>query len=146
MQNFWKALISGIAAGLGAYFKELSIPVIVLTGVMAVDYVSGVAAAYINNELSSRVGMVGIVKKVGYFLLVIVGMGVDYLVVVLGAEAGLHLAGSYFFGLLVCMWLIINELLSILENAAHMGLPVPEWLKRALVRLKEHTEHSEQME
>lgn len=140
MNNAVKAILSVVAAALGAYCREISIPVIVLTAVMAVDYLSGVAAAYVAKELSSRVGVIGIVKKVGYFCVVIVGMAVDYLAAVLGEQVGVELQGQ-FFGLLVCAWLIINELLSILENAGRMGLPVPEFLREALEKLQEPKTH-----
>lgn len=64
----------------------------------------------------------------------------DYLVSMLGGKFGLELQNVFFVGLLVIIWLIINECISILENTDEMGLPVPDFIKALLKRLKKHTE------
>lgn len=71
-----------IAAALGAftaYLSNLAVPVIVLIAVMLVDYGTGMLNAWLKNELNSRVGILGIVKKISYFALIVVGMAVDYI-------------------------------------------------------------------
>ena len=75
-----KAVISAALAAFAAYFGAVAVPVIVLLIMMAADYLSGMAAAYVTGSLSSRKGISGIVKKVGYMLLIAVAMGVDYLI------------------------------------------------------------------
>ena len=107
---------------------------------MVLDYISGISAAWVNHQLSSRIGLIGIVKKVSYLLIVNVGMALDYLIFLLGQKFGVQINDSYFVGLLVIVWLIINECISILENADEMGLPVPEFIKKLLARLKQHTD------
>ena len=140
MENGWKFLIAAVAAALSAYLKLLFAPLMVLLAVMLLDYISGISAAWVTHQLSSRVGIIGIVKKVSYLLIVAVGMALDYLISIIGGQFGVQMDGVYFVGLLVIVWLIINECISILENADEMGLPVPGFIGKLLQRLKRHTE------
>ena len=84
----------------------------------------------------SRRGAEGIIKKVGYLCVIAVAMVVDYLILRVAAEAGFEVATKAFFGLLVAVWYVLNELLSIIENAGRMGAPVPEWLMKYVSVLK----------
>ena len=140
MENVWKLALAAAMAAIGAYFRELMVPMAVLLFVMVLYYIAGVSAAWVNNSLDSRTGILGIVKKVSYLLIVAVGMALDYLIHLMGGQFGVTLEGSYFVGLLLIVWLIINECISILENADEMGLPVPGFVKALLKRLKRHTE------
>ena len=142
MMNGFKGLIAVALAALMAYFHELAVPMAVLLVVMVLDWVSGISAAWITKQLSSRIGIIGIVKKVCYLLIVTVGMVLDYIIQLLGGRFGLTLDGVYFVGLIVIIWLIVNECISILENADEMGLPVPRFLGKLLDRLKRHAEES----
>ena len=60
----------------------------------------------------------------------------DYIITVLGAELGIDIKVKAFFGLLVAIWYVLNELLSIVENAGRMGAGVPEWLLKYIAALK----------
>lgn len=140
MGNGWKILIAGTLAALGAYLQQLAAPLAVLVVVMALDYFSGISAAWYTGTLDSRIGLLGILKKLCYLMIVAVGMVLDYLIQLLGGGFGLSLEGTYFVGLLVIIWLIINELISILENVDEMNLPVPAFIKALLKRLKRHSE------
>ena len=75
--------ISAVAAAalgvLSAYMVQLVIPLIVLVAAMLVDYGTGMAKAWSAGELCSRTGIKGILKKVGYLVIVLVAMGADYL-------------------------------------------------------------------
>lgn len=140
MDNGWKILIAAVLAALGAYFRQLAAPLAVLVAVMVLDWISGISAAWKTKTLDSRIGLVGIVKKVCYLLIVAVGMVLDYLIHMLADGFGLDLNGTYFVGLVVIIWLIINECISILENTAEMGVPVPPFIQKLLERLKRKTE------
>lgn len=140
MENFWKAVIATASAALMAYFKQLIIPISVLIAVMLCDYITGMTAAWITKEISSRKGIQGIVKKVFYLMIVAVGMGIDYLITMLGSKLGMTMEINFMVGLLVTVWLIINELISILENSGRIGVPLPEFLMKLLERLKQTTE------
>ena len=135
-----KIFLAAAFAAVWAYARQLLIPLLILILVMMVDYISGVAAAWKKGELSSRVGIVGIVKKLSYLALVVVGCTMDYLITMLSG----HLTGQEIavkaIGLVVICWLIINELISILENVARQGGPVPPFLANILLHLRETTE------
>ena len=117
-ENMFRALFAAAIGALAAYAGILLVPLCVLAAVMIIDYATGIAAAWSCKLLSSRVGVKGIVKKVAYLALVAVGMVVDYL-------------------MMISVWLIINELLSILENLGRLGIPLPDFLVRAVERLRD---------
>ena len=139
-ENIWKGAVALILATAGAYLRELLGPLVVLAAVMVADYITGMAEAWVNRSLSSRVGIVGIVKKVGYLFVVGVAVVADWIIQTATARLGLDLGGFYLFGLLVCIWLIINECISILENIAEIGGPKVPFLQKLLDRLKSKTE------
>lgn len=140
MSNGIKATLAALLAAVGVYFRELLAPVIVVSVVMLCDYASGVAAAWVKGELSSRVGIIGIVKKVAYALIIVVGIVVDWVVQVAAEKIGIDAGNFYYFALLVIVWLIINECISILENVARIGVPVPPFLAKLTKKLKNTTE------
>lgn len=135
-----KGLLTLIFAGVAAYFRQLALPLLVLVAVMAIDYITGLLQAWVSKTLSSRVGIVGIVKKVSYLFEVAVAVVADYVIRTMTAYLGVDLGGFYVFGLLVCVWLIINECISILENIAEIGGPKILFLNTLLERLKKTTE------
>ncbi|MDA1758497.1 phage holin family protein [Bacillus cereus] len=93
----------------------------VLVIMAAIDYLTGVIAAGFNGELKSKVGFKGIAKKVVLFLLVAAATQADAIV---GTNSALREATIFFF--------IGNELLSLLENAGRMGIPLPRALINAV--------------
>ncbi|MBZ4223081.1 phage holin family protein [Bacillus wiedmannii] len=93
----------------------------VLVIMAAIDYLTGVFAAGYNGELKSKVGFKGIAKKVVLFLLVGVATQLD---TALGSNSAIREATIFFF--------IGNELLSLLENAGRMGIPLPSALTNAV--------------
>ncbi|WP_217959539.1 holin family protein [Acutalibacter muris] len=135
-----KTVIAVAVAGATAYFKELALPVIILAVVMSIDYISGMTEAWIRRELSSRVGVLGIVKKVAYLLAVAVAIVADWVVQTAAGEIGVDFGGFYFFGLLVTIWLILNECISILENLSEIGVPLPAFLLKLIEKLKKTVE------
>ena len=133
MRNFsvdlvWTKLQMAIAAvgGWLGYFLGGADGLLIALIVLAVlDYVTGVMCAVSDKKLSSEVGFRGIFKKMLIFMLVGVGHIVDTHVV--GTGSALRSA-------VICFYLS-NEGLSVLENAAHLGLPVPDKLKEVLTQL-----------
>lgn len=101
----------------------------VLIGFMVTDYVTGLISAYIHNELSSKIGVKGLFRKVEYFLMVIVAIACDYAVYVMG-----NYDTHSMCAIVIIIWFMVNELLSIIENMAEIGVPVPDFI---IVRLKE---------
>jgi toxin secretion/phage lysis holin len=97
----------------------------ILVAFVVIDYITGVLAAAIRGKLNSNIGLKGIAKKVFIFVIVACGHLVDS---AMGTQDLVRDAAIYFY--------IANELLSILENAGEIGLPVPDILKNAIERLK----------
>lgn len=136
-----KAILAAAAAALTAYMGEILVPVLVLCFVMLVDYITGVSAAYITHTLSSRVGLLGILKKLSYLAIVAVACVIDYIISMAGSRLGVTIAVQ-FVALLVVFWLIINELISILENVQKAGGPVPPFVGSLLNHLRGKVEKS----
>lgn len=136
--------VSTAFAGLLYYLGIVSIPIVMLVCAMIVDYITGMSAAWYNSELSSKKGIKGIIKKVSYLALVFVAMIVDWLISQGLQQINLDLHYSVFFAVLVSVWLIINELISTLENLSRMGVPIPNFLKKIIKRLKTTVDESEE--
>ena len=105
-----------------------------LIAFVVIDYITGVMCAIINRELSSAVGFKGIFRKVLIFLLVGIANIID--VQVIGTGAVLRTAVIFFY--------ISNEGVSVLENAGHLGLPIPEKIKTVLEQLHDRAENGKE--
>lgn len=139
-ENVVQAIITAIVAGVSVYFGVVAIPILVLIAVMIVDYVTGLVGAYIAGQLNSRIGIVGIIKKISYLGLVAVGMVTDYIIYSALAQLGVSIELGYCVGMVIVIWLIINELISILENLAEIGVPLPTFITKLIARLKNTVE------
>jgi len=137
-----RAALAALLAGAAACFHQLLGPLIVLAAVMIADYATGMAAAWAAGALSSRTGLAGILKKVGYLFAVAVAVAVDYILHTAALGPGAAPGGVHIFGLLVTVWLILNECISILENLSELGVPVPGFLRAAAARLKQSAEEA----
>lgn len=135
-----KGVLALALTAIGVYFRELVTPLVVLVLVMMADYITGLAAAWCKKELSSRVGVVGILKKIGYLFGVAVAVVADWIIRTAGQKVGMDLGDFYLFGLLVTVWMILNECISILENISTVGVPLPKFLEDLVARLKKATE------
>ena len=138
--NIIQATVSVALGALAAYFNVLLVPLTILIVVMIIDYATGMTSAWKSGELESMTGLIGILKKVSYLVLVAVGGVVDYLISAGLAAANVEISITYCCGLIVCVWLIINELISILENLAELGTPIPDFLVNVVHRLKNTVE------
>ena len=131
-----KSALAALGASAAAYCGALAAPLLVLLGVMIVDYATGMVKVYITAQLSSKIGLRGVLKKLSYMAMVAVGTAVDYLLTCALSAAGLDVELKLYCGLLVAVWLIVNELISILENLAAIGVPGFPALNRLLRRLR----------
>lgn len=138
-----KAIFTAFLSSLLAYFNQLLIPICVLLVFMLLDYILGIAGAWKNSELSSKKGWNGIIKKVGYLAAICVGIGIDYIIFTFGEKIGVDIPFQNFIALLVCIWFILNEFISILENLNKMGVNVPPFVSGLIEHLKEKTEKQE---
>lgn len=138
--NIFKTAFVVAVALIGSYLQQLLLPLAVLIWMMILDYISGMAAAWVTKTLDSRVGIVGIIKKLLYLLIVCVGCVIDYLIYLVGEEMGVARPSGHFVGLIVIVWLIVNEGISILENLGEAGLPKVPFLGKLLQHLKHGAE------
>ena len=139
-----KTAFTVVLAGLSSYFGMLTQPLLVLFFAMVLDYLTGMTKAYIFSQLSSRIGVKGILKKLCYMVMVAVGAAVDYLLRGAVIGAGITLDVKLFFGMLVTVWLTINELISVMENLAAIGVPGFPRLSKLLERLKNTVSEEEE--
>lgn len=135
-ENVFQIIITSIIAGVSSYLQVVAVPFFVLTIAMATDYLTGWASAKKHSKVSSRIGIAGIIKKVCYIALVGVGAMVDYILGYGLPALGIDNKLPMIFGLLITMWLISNELISILENLSKIGVPMPSFLMKLVEKLK----------
>ena len=137
MKQFWNTIqliFSAVGGWLGYFLGGCDGLLYALIAVVVIDYITGVMCAIINWELSSAVGFKGIFRKVLIFLLVGIANIID--VQVIGTGAVLRTAVIFFY--------ISNEGVSLLENAGHLGLPIPEKIKTVLEQLYDRAENGKE--
>lgn len=119
----------------------LAVPVLILVGCNVIDYATGLLAAkYRRQALDSYKGFRGIAKKVCMWLLVAVGAVMDWLLLYASETVGISLPFAFLVACVVAIWLICNELLSIMENIADIGVPLPDFLMRIVKYVKQQAE------
>ena len=123
-----QAAITALGGWLGYFLGGMDGLLIALLVFVILDYIIGVMRAIADHKLSSAIGFKGLCRKVLIFALVGVGHVLDTHVV--GTGSALRSA-------VICFYLS-NEGISLLENASHLGLPVPEKLKAILSQLHDH--------
>ena len=128
--------IAAVGGWLGYFVGGVDGLMTALLVLMVMDYVTGIMCAVIDRELSSSVGFRGIFKKVLILMLVGVAHIVDLHVV---------RTGEALRSAVICFYLS-NEGVSVLENAGHLGLPIPEKLKAILAQLHDRIEEPDETE
>lgn len=147
---FCKGIITGIVTFVGDKMGIQPSAMILLITLMSLDYISGMLASkkeaieHPHNKKygwSSKKSIIGIYKKVGYVLTIFVAISTDFIIFKFLEEiTGIDSLKNTKFGLLVTVWFILNELLSILENAVRMGVRLPASLKNILTDLRKNIE------
>ena len=128
------SIAGAVGAVLGFMYGEVNGLFWALIAFMALDYITGVVVAIIEKRLSSEVGFRGLAKK--FLILVFVAVG--------------HIADTYILGgtpaamSAVMLFYIANEGISIIENAAALGLPVPKKLTSIMEQIKNKSESEEE--
>ena len=131
MKNMDIAIHSGttiLLAWITAETEAMFPVMVILLCCMVIDFISGCIANGSVEGLSSKAGVKGIIKKVGYLCVISVAMFFDYLIMYSLNLMNIQYSIRMFFGLLVTVWFILNELLSILENVSKLGVPIPDFL------------------
>ena len=133
MKEFWttiQVIFTGVGGWLGYFLGGCDGLLYALVLFVVVDYITGVMCAAADHKLSSEVGFKGICRKVLIFLLVGIGHVLDAQII--GTGSVLRTAVIFFY--------LSNEGVSLLENAGHLGLPIPEKLKIVLEQLHDRAE------
>ena len=128
--NWIQIVFAAIGGGIGWFLGGADGFLYALIAFVVIDYITGVMCAIVDKNLSSEVGFKGICKKVLIFMMVGIGNIID--VQVLGQAGVLRTAVIFFY--------LSNEGVSMLENAGHLGLPIPAKLKEVLEQLHDRTE------
>lgn len=137
MKEFWNGIqfvFTMVGGWLGYFLGGCDGVLIALVVFVVMDYLSGVMCAVADKTLSSEVGFKGICRKIVIFILVGIANILD--VQVIGSGSVLRTAVIFFY--------LSNEGVSLLENAGHLGLPVPAKLKVVLAQLHERAEDKEE--
>lgn len=137
MKEIWNTIqliFSAIGGWLGWFFGGCDGLLYALIAFVVIDYITGVFCAAADHKLSSEVGFKGICKKVLIFILVAVGNIID--VQIIGSGSVVRTAVIFFY--------LSNEGISLLENSAHLGLPIPQKLKDILEQLHDRAEEDEE--
>ena len=133
MKEFWNIIqlvFSAIGGWLGYFLGGCDGLLYTLLAFVLLDYITGIMCAITDRKLSSAVGFKGIFRKILIFAMVGIGHLLD--LQILGAVGVLRTAVIFFY--------LSNEGVSLVENAAHLGLPIPEKLKAVLEQLHDRAE------
>ena len=139
MKEFWniiQLIFTAVGGWLGYFLGGCDGLLVALVVFVTADYITGVMCAIADRKLSSEVGFKGICRKVIIFMLVGIAHVLDINVIATGSV--LRTAVIFFY--------LFNEGVSLLENAAHLGLPVPEKLKDVLEQLHDRAEKEKEEE
>lgn len=137
MKEFWttiQVVFAGIGGWLGWFLGGCDGLLYALLAFVVIDYVTGIMCAVVDKKLSSEVGFKGIFKKVLIFALVGIGHILD--IRVIGSGSVMRTAVIFFY--------LSNEGVSLLENAAYLGLPIPQKLKSVLEQLHDRSEKEDE--
>ena len=136
MKEFWNAVqfvFAAVGGWLGYFLGGCDSLLYALVAFVVIDYITGVMCAINDKTLSSQVGFRGICRKVLIFLMVGIANILD--VHIIGTGSVLRTAAIFFY--------ISNEGVSVLENAGHIGLPIPQKMKDILEQLHKSSESDE---
>lgn len=126
MKELVCSVLSMAATGILYLLGGWDVALVCLIVAIILDYISGIIKAYVNKDLSSKIGFKGLLKKVGILLIVMLAVLVDRIT---GETGAIRTLVIYYF--------VANEGLSILENLALAGVPIPDSIKNALKILKD---------
>ena len=136
-----KVGITTIGAILSSVLGILYVPVLLMVLCNVIDYVTGLIAAHYRGEkVSSYVGLRGIIKKICLWLLVVVGAIMDTLIRYAADTVGIKPPIHFLIACVVAIWIICNELISILENMCDIGVKIPPFLLPLVQLIKDQAE------
>jgi len=138
-----KATVIAVISALMSWLGILAVPMFLLVGCNLVDYITGLwAAGYRTEEVNSYKSVRGIIKKVCMWLLVLIGAWIDVLIAYTVETAGINLSLPFVVATVVAVWLVVNEIISILENMLDIGVHMPPFLLPVVKYIRRQVEES----
>jgi len=142
-----KAFVVTIIGIFSGWLGILAIPFYILVLLNGVDYTTGIVAApYRDEKINSYKGFRGIAKKVCMWLLVAIGAIVDWLIAYSTSTIGIDFNFRFLIASLVAVWLICNEIISILENMVDIGVDMPPFLQKFVSKIRDTVENEGNIE
>ena len=137
IKSVFVAFFSALAGWLGI----LAVPMLFLVLCNLIDYITGLMAGPNRGEkINSYKGFRGIAKKICMWLLVGVGAMIDWLIIYAGNTIGITIPINFLIACIVAVWLIANEIISILENMVDIGVKIPPFLLPLVKNIKKQVE------
>lgn len=137
MDKLEKIGVTALLSALFAWLGVVAVPFLLLVLLQIIDYATGlVAAKYRSEKISSYKSFRGIVKKVCMWLLVVVGGVMDWLITYAANNIGLPIKVSFVCAIVVCAWLMCNEIISVMENMIDIGVKLPTFMMKLAKRIK----------
>lgn len=139
--NYIKAIFTAVFAFISALLGVLAVPVVLLVACNLIDYTTGLMASpYRKEDIQSYKSIRGIFKKVSMWMLVVVGAIIDKLLLYAATTIGKPVPVTFLIACVVAMWLICNEIISILENIQDMGVSIPAFLQPLVRHIRSQVE------
>lgn len=148
MQEHFKRISTTVVSVLSSLLGILYIPVMLMVCCNVIDYATGLMAAKYRKEntISSYKSFKGIAKKVSMWLLVVVGAILDELIKYAVQTVGITVPFTFLIACVVAVWIVCNELISILENIKDIGVNIPTFLLPLVKNIKSQTEQAVDIE
>lgn len=142
-----KTMMTVALSAVMGWLGILAVPVFLMVGSNVVDYITGlIAARHRNDDINSYKGIWGIVKKVCMWLLVVIGSWIDILIRYTVECAGIGIKVPFLVATVVAVWIVVNEIISILENMIDIGVTMPPFLMPVVRRIRQQIEEAADFE
>lgn len=139
--NRIKAFFTAVFSLLTSLFGILAVPILLMVATNVIDYITGlIAAPKRDQDINSYKSMRGIWKKVCMWLLVVVGAIIDQLILYASDVIGITMPFTFLVACIVAVWIICNEILSILENLQDIGIAMPPFLEPLVKQIRSQAE------
>lgn len=137
----FKMVFIALGSAISAFLGVLALPVYLLVACNIIDWITGMMAAKSRGQrLSSQVAMLGVFRKVAQWLLVVTGIIIDELLLYVAGNLPMELHIRFVVACVLTVWIMCNELLSILENIVDIGVKVPKFLIPLVEQIRDKTE------
>lgn len=146
-ENHIKVILTAVFAFISSILGVLAVPVLLMVACNILDYATGLmASTYRSEDINSYKSIRGIMKKVCMWLLVVVGAVIDQLLLYASQTVGIALPFTFLVACIVAIWIICNEIISILENIKDMGVTIPAFLIPLVTHVKSQVEDKVNMD